>query len=221
MRGRTALVTGASRGIGAAIAENFTRHGAKVLAPSREELDLADAGSVRGYLDGLSAGADIPVNCAGVNWPRPLRETDDRVLDETLEVNLAAPLRLVRGLAPGMAARGYGRILNVSSVWALVGREGRVVYAASKAGLEGMTRSLALEYAPDVLANAVAPGFVATDLTRQNNTPEEIERIAAAIPLRRLATPDEVAELAVFLCSERNSYVTGQVVVCDGGFTCA
>jgi len=106
-------------------------------------------------------------------------------------------------------------------VWALVGREGRAVYAASKAGLEGMTRSLALEYAPDVLANAVAPGFVATDLTRQNNTPEEIERIAAAIPLRRLATPDEVAELAVFLCSERNSYVTGQVVVCDGGFTCA
>lgn len=221
MRGRTALVTGASRGIGAAIAESFTRRGASVLAPSREELDLADAASVRGYLDGLPDGADILVNCAGVNWPRPLRETDDRLLDETLEVNLAAPLRLARGLAPGMAARGYGRILSVSSVWALVGREGRAVYAASKAGLEGMTRSLALEFAPGVLANAVAPGFVATDLTRQNNTPEEIERLAAAIPLRRLAEPDEVAGLVAFLCSERNTYVTGQVIVCDGGFTCS
>jgi NAD(P)-dependent dehydrogenase (short-subunit alcohol dehydrogenase family) len=212
VNGRTALVTGGSRGIGAAIAARFTALGAQVLAPSREELDLADAGSVLRYLGGLPAGADILVNCAGVNWPRPL--------DETLEVNLAAPLRLTRGLGPGMVARGYGRICSVSSVWAHVGREGRAVYAASKAGLEGMTLSLALEFAPGVLVNAVAPGFVATDLTRQNNTPAEIERIAAAIPLRRLAEPGEVADLVAFLCSERNSYVTGQVVVSDGGFTC-
>ena len=221
MNGRTALVTGASRGIGAAVAARFAALGAAVLAPPRAELDLNDSGSIAAYLERLETPVDILVNNAGVNWPQPLAELEDEQLDETLRVNLAAPARLARGLAPGMVARGYGRIVNVSSVWALVSCEGRAAYAASKAGLVGLTRTMALELAPaGVLVNAVAPGYVATDLTRQNNSPAQLAQVEALIPVGRLAEPEEIAELVAFLCSARNSYVTGQVLVCDGGYTC-
>jgi NAD(P)-dependent dehydrogenase (short-subunit alcohol dehydrogenase family) len=221
MNGRTALVTGASRGIGAAVAARFAALGAKVLAPPRAELDLNDGASIAAYLERLEGTVDILVNNAGVNWPQQLMELEDKELDETLRVNLAAPARLTRGLAPGMVARGYGRIVNVSSVWALVSREGRSAYAASKAGLLGLTRTMALELAPaGVLVNAVAPGYVATDLTSQNNTRAQLGEIEALIPVGRLGEPEEIAELIAFLCSARNSYVTGQVLVCDGGYTC-
>jgi 3-oxoacyl-[acyl-carrier protein] reductase len=195
--------------------------GATVLAPPRAELDLNDAVSIAAYLERLEDPVDILVNNAGVNRPQQLAELEDENLDETLRVNLAAPARLARGLAPSMARRGYGRIVNVSSVWALVSCEGRAAYAASKAGLLGLTRTLALELAPaGVLVNAVAPGYVATDLTRRNNTPSQLGEIEALIPVGRLGEPEEIAELIAFLCSARNSYVTGQVVVCDGGYTC-
>lgn len=221
MNGRRAIVTGGSRGIGAAVVARFIALGAEVLAPPRTELDLADAASITAYFASLVAPVDILVNNAGVNWPKRLDDLDDASLDTTLRVNLAAPARLARALAPGMAERGYGRIVNVSSVWAVVGREGRAAYSASKAGLVGLTRTIALELAPHgVLVNAVAPGYVATDLTRQNNSPAELETIASSIPLGRLAEPEEIAELIAFLCSARNSYITGQVLVCDGGYTC-
>ncbi len=221
MNGRTALVTGGSRGIGAAVVARFAALGAMVLAPAHEELDLADEESIAAYVTSLNAPVDILVNNAGVNWPQRLEELGDARLDDTLRINLAAPARLTRGLAPGMVKRRYGRIVNVSSMWALVACEGRAAYSASKAGLVGLTRTIALELAPHgVLVNAVAPGYVATDLTRRNNSPAELETIASRIPLGRLAEPEEVAELIAFLCSARNSYVTGQVLVCDGGYTC-
>jgi 3-oxoacyl-[acyl-carrier protein] reductase len=220
VNGRTALITGASRGIGATVAKRFVELGASVLSPPRAELDLNSADSIGAYLGRLQTPVDILVNCAGVNWIRTLTELDDDVLDETLRVNLAAPTRLIRVLGPLMRERGYGRIVNVSSLWSVVSKEGRGSYAASKAGLNALTRTSALELAPGgVLVNAVAPGYVMTDLTRQNNTPAQIAEVEHLIPLGRLAQPEELAELIAFLCSERNSYVTGQVVLCDGGYT--
>jgi 3-oxoacyl-[acyl-carrier protein] reductase len=118
-----------------------------------------------------------------------------------------------------MVARGFGRVVNVSSCWSLLGRRGRAPYAASKAGLDALTRTAALEYGVGgVLVNSVCPGFVNTELTRRNNSPEEIARVAEQTALGRLARPEEVAELAFWLGSEKNTYVTGQMVVVDGGF---
>lgn len=221
MRGRTALVTGAARGIGLAIATLMREAGAKVVAPTREQLDLSDPSSIENYLRSLTEPVDILVNNAGINLLAEGIEASDENIHETLQVNLIAPMQLVRGLAPQMKARGYGRIVNISSVWSVVSKERRYTYSASKAGINGMTRTLAIELAPyNILVNAVAPGYVNTELTRKNNSPQEIEAIAGKIPQRRLAETSEIAEVVRFLCSQQNSYMTGQVLLVDGGYTC-
>ena len=115
----------------------------------------------------------------------------------------------------------FGRIVNISSIWSLVSKPGRLSYSVSKDGLNGFTRALAVEVAQyNILVNTIAPGFVNTDLTRQNNSPEDIEEICKKIPLGRLAEPDEIERFVAFLCSDTNSYLTGQCLVMDGGFTC-
>jgi 3-oxoacyl-[acyl-carrier protein] reductase len=217
---RVALVTGGSRGIGRAVATRFEELGARVLTPTRAELDLADRGSTDRYLAGLGQPIDILVNDAGFNQLARLEETDDELLQETLEVNLVAPFRLARALAPAMAERGWGRIVNISSVWAVVAKERRLPYIVSKTALNGLTRAMAVEFGSrGVLVNAVAPGFVMTEMTTQNNSPAELDTIARSVPLRRLAEPSEIAELIAFLASSRNSFMTGQLVVCDGGYS--
>lgn len=221
MRGKTALITGASRGIGRAIAELFRELGAQLLTPTRQEMDLAESGSIDRYCATLDCAVDILVNNAGINPLGSGGEFGDRDLEETLQINLAAPMRLVRALSPAMAQRGYGRIVNISSIWSGVSKPRRFVYSTTKAGINGMTRALALELAGSgVLVNAVAPGFVNTELTRNNNPEAVLREIARSIPTGRLAEPREIAELVCFLCSGRNSYITGQTIFADGGFTC-
>jgi len=221
MGGHIALVTGASRGIGAAIAARLQKDGIRVLTPRHSELDLLSSASIDAYVGSLQEPVDIVVNNAGINqlaWGTEV--TDDNIRD-TLQVNLLAPLRLIKSLVPQMMARRYGRVVNISSIWSFVSKPRRVTYTMSKTALNGLTRALAVELAPhNVLVNAVAPGYVNTELTRQNNTEQELEAIRKTIPMQRLAEPGEIAEVVTFLCSERNSYLTGQTILVDGGFTC-
>ena len=221
MNGRTALITGSARGIGSAVAQLFKEQGAMILVPTRTELDLLSNDSIDRYCSELEQPVDIIVNNAGINPLGSAAEFSDTDLAETLQVNLVAPMRLVRALSPQMAQRGYGRIVNISSIWSGVAKPRRFVYATTKAGVNGMTRALAVELAASgVLVNAVAPGFTNTELTQQNNSAEAICQIAATIPAGRLAEPREIAQVVAFLCSQNNSYLTGQTIFVDGGFTC-
>ena len=217
----TALVTGASRGIGAAIAQRLVADGYHVLAPMRQEMDLESNTSIDTYLSKIKDHIDILVNSAGINRISFMSDIKDRDIDDTLQINLIAPLRIIREVSPSMQKKGFGRIVNISSVWSIVSRAGRISYSMSKAALNGMTRSLAMELSSyNILVNSVAPGYVLTDLTRQNNSEAELEIIRKTIPLQRLAEPQEIANVVAFLCSEQNTYLTGQTLVVDGGFTC-
>jgi NAD(P)-dependent dehydrogenase (short-subunit alcohol dehydrogenase family) len=221
VKGRVALVTGASRGIGKAIAEALAKGGATVIAPGRGEMDLAEPASVEGYVSGLREPVDILVNDAGINRLGGLEDFADKDLWDTVRVNLVAPIQLIRAVARGMAGRRYGRIVNISSIWGHVARERRLAYTATKAAVNGLTRALAVELGPyNVLVNAVAPGYVNTDLTRRNNPPGALAEITRQIPMGRLAEPEEIAGTVAFLCSGANSYITGQVLAVDGGFLC-
>jgi NAD(P)-dependent dehydrogenase (short-subunit alcohol dehydrogenase family) len=217
---KTALVTGASRGLGKVFVEQLVKNGMRVLTPNRQQLDLLSNKAIDNYLSSLTEPIDVLVNNAGIN--RISQTTfSDLDLEDTLQVNLVGPIRLTRGLIPGMIERRYGRIVNISSIWSIVAKPGRITYAISKAGLNGYTRSLAVELAPyDILVNAVAPGYVNTELTRQNNTEQDLQLICKTIPIKRLAEPIEIARFVAFLCSEENSYLTGQCLVIDGGYSC-
>jgi len=220
---RTALVTGASRGIGKAIAAELAAGGWNILAPTREELDLSRSESVDRYCTEVLArtSVDALVNNAGINILNPITALRDKDWDMMIQVNVTAPRKLVQAVAVGMAARGWGRIVNISSVFGIVSRASRSAYSTTKAALNGFTRTAAIELGPaGILVNSLCPGYVETDLTYTNNSPSEIEAIKQTIPLRHLATPAELARVVAFLCSEANSYITGQSIVADGGFTC-
>jgi len=219
---RRALVTGGARGIGAAIVAELRAGGVEVVAPGRSELDLSDVASLEDFAArwGELAPFDILVNNAGINVVAELEQIGEADWARMMQLNLSAPRRLMQLVAAGMKARGWGRVLNVASMFGVVSREGRGSYSATKAGLIGLTRAAALELGPhNILVNALCPGYVETELTRQNNGPAQIRELATQIPLRRLASPQEIARVAAFLCSEGNSYITGQAILADGGFT--
>jgi len=222
MTRRTAFITGGSRGIGAAIADALQARGFQTITPTRAELDLASPASIEGYLAAHpSLAVDVLVNNAGINVLARVGDIEASTWQEMLQINHGAALRLIQAFAPGMEARGWGRILNVSTIFSLVTKERRAAYSMSKAALNALTRSAAVEYGPrGILVNALCPGYVETALTRQNNSPADLAAIEAAIPMRRLAQPVELAQVAAFLCSDDCTYLTGQMVVVDGGFTC-
>ena len=218
---RSALVTGAARGIGAAIAEALRAQGVSVLDAGRTDLDLSDPASIAGWRGTHRSGVDILVNNAGINVINDIEAITPEDWAEMVQVDLTAPLQLIQGVSSGMKERGWGRIVNISSIFGVVTREKRGAYSAVKAGLNGLTRTAAVELAPfGVLVNSVCPGYVATDLTRQNNSPADIEKIEATIPAGRLAAPAEIARFVAWLCGEENTYLTGQTILVDGGFTC-
>jgi len=185
-------------------------------------MDLFDAASIKNFLQkSKKEGIDILVNNAGINIINRVEAIDSESWNQMMRLNLTAPLELIQGVVEEMKTKRWGRIVNISSVFGLVTREKRAGYSAVKSGLNGLTRTCAVELGPmGILVNAVCPGYVETDLTRQNNSPEDLKRIAETIPLRRLAQTGEIARFVVFLCSEENTYITGQTLAIDGGFTC-
>jgi len=219
---RTVLITGGARGIGAAIAATLSDRGYRVIAPTRSEMDLSISASVEAYLEeNRMLAVDILINNAGINILRPIGEIDPVDWQAMLQTNLSSALRLIQAFAPGMQARSWGRILNVSTIFSLVTKERRAAYSMTKAALDALTRSVAVEFGPyGVLVNSLAPGYVDTALTRQNNSSETLAAIIEGIPLKRMAQPFELAKVAAFLVSEENTYLTGQTLVVDGGFTC-
>jgi NAD(P)-dependent dehydrogenase (short-subunit alcohol dehydrogenase family) len=236
---RRAVVTGGANGIGAATAARLADYGARVVVLDVERppgpgdcvvVDLSDRAAVIRAADEatrLLGGVDVLVNCAGIARPSGLAELDLDSYDATLAVNLHAPVLLMRELGRGMIARGYGRVVNVTSVHSRVGEAGSTAYDVSKAGLEAATRTGAIELAGSgVLVNAVAPGFVATRMSVVDGADEldsdwfrEFYVEHGRIPLRRAAQPAEIAESVAWLASDANSYVTGQVLLADGGLT--
>lgn len=213
------LITGASRGIGKAAADAFLKMNYTVFSPGRDELDLSNHKSVNAFIKKHELDFDIIINNAGVNEIALLEDISDENIKQTLQINLIAPIKLLRGLIKRMKNNRFGRIVNIGSIWAVVSKCGRMTYCASKNALHGVSNTLALELAPfNILVNTVCPGFTATELTSKNNTKEQIAEIEKNIPLGRMARPEEIAAVIAFLGSEQNTYITGQKIVADGGF---
>ena len=238
LSGKCALVTGSTRGIGRAIAESLAQAGARVGVVGRdltraEEAAAAISPEARGFACDVSDSAavtalveaaesafgavDILVNNAGLTRDNILLRLKDDDWDAVLDANLRGAFVAIRAASRGMMKRRWGRIVNIASVVGIVGNKGQSNYAASKAGLIGLTKSVAKEFASrNILANVVAPGFIETDMTAAM-TDDAKKTLFTQIPLERLGTPRDVASLVTFLSSEHAGYITGQVFVVDGG----
>lgn len=229
------LVTGGTRGIGEAIASILQKAGHEVTvtgtsprgrAPRRcsyISCDFSDSVQTEAFAKGLRAEPwDVVVNNAGINKIGQIEDYDPGDFERIQRVNVMAPFLICRAVIPGMRRRKFGRILNITSIFSLVGRAERAAYSTAKSGILGLTRTIALETAGDnVLVNCLAPGFVDTGLTRKILKARGIAKILRQIPQGRLAKPGEIAQVARFLVSLENSYMTGQSVCVDGGFTSA
>lgn len=240
LQGRTAVVTGASRGIGAATARALDRAGARVALVARDAealakvaskfdhdplivpADLGDAAAptaIASQVLDQFGSVDVLVNNAAAAARLATVELDASLIDELLAVNVRSPLLLIGAFIPALVASGHGTIINLSSVSGLVGTPNRAAYAASKGAIDAATRSLAIELGPSgIRVNSLAPGVVDTALWAKNKAiPGVVEGIEAQTPLRRWAVPDDIADVVVFLASDAARFITGETISVDGG----
>ena len=246
LRGRTALVTGASRGLGRAIAEALAAAGATVALVARDHerlelfatairerggraevflADVADESSVAALglavADRLGGRLDILVNNAGINLRKPLVEFTLPEWRSVLDSNLTSVFLMCRQFVPRMTGQGYGRIVNLTSMMSHISLPGRTAYSSSKTALLGLNRALALELAPEgITVVGISPGVCDTEInTPLMQNPELREQFRARIPVGRFGLPSEIAALAVHLCREESGFITGTDIVIDGGWT--
>lgn len=240
LNNRIVVVTGGTRGIGAAIVEEFWRQGAHVLITGThpEEIDrlnrekserkqyvwadFLNPSSLTGLIEHIARleRLDVCVNNAGINIIKDVEQVTAEDFEKIAVVNFRAPYLLSQAAAKVMRRQHRGWIVNIASIWSLITKPGRTLYSATKSGLAGMTRALATDLAADgILVNCVSPGFVLTDLTQRSLAPEEFQALARQVPLGRFAEPVEIARLVAFLGGEQNTYLTGQNIVADGGFS--
>ena len=245
LTGRTALVTGGGRGLGKEMARILARAGASVMLSSRTESQLADTArelksetgarveyvvadmsdrrdTVRLATESLDrlGKVDILIANAGFNIPQPVDQIRDEDWDRLMELNVSSAMALTRALAPGMMERRWGRVIYISSIMALASTKERVAYSATKAALNGMMMANAIHLgAYGITVNSIAPGPFATEMPMSILSPDQQKRLASRTALDRWARPDELAPTALLLASEAGSYITGSVVVVDGGAT--
>ena len=228
------FISGASRGIGTAIAEHFVNKGHKVIGTSRNNftfdsdnlnliplsLDITNRDSVNecmNYLKENNLTPSILVNNAGITSDQLFLRMKDEDWDNVIATNLTGTFNLTKALIKGMIKNRYGRIINISSVSGLMGNPGQVNYSSAKAGLSGFTKSLAKEVGSrGITVNSIAPGFIETDMTSYLDENAK-EKLTQDIPLKRLGSVNDIAELAIFLASDESSYITGQTISVDGG----
>ena len=237
--GQIALVTGGTRGIGRAIARTLHHLGADLILTGTDPetirrladehgerytylcADFRSRESLTAFLDRLASydRLDVCINNAGINRVDAIDEFDPADWDDVSNVNLRAPALIIQTAARTMKRHGYGRIVNIGSIWGHQVWERRAAYASTKWGLRGLTASAAKDLAPHgVLVNAVAPGFTDTAMVRQNYSAEDLAAVIARIPVGRLARPEEIATTVAFLASSSNTYITGQSLLVDGGY---
>jgi 3-oxoacyl-[acyl-carrier protein] reductase len=238
LSGKVALVTGSTRGIGRAIAAALASCGATVAIVGRDQAkadavaaeigggakgfacDISDTAQITALMDSVEkalGSCDILVNNAGITKDNLMLRMKDEDWNAVLETNLRSAFVAIRAAQRGMMKKRWGRIINIASVVGLIGNAGQANYAASKAGLIGLSKSVAKELASrNVLCNVVAPGFIKTDMT-DAMPPEAVAKLSAQIPLDRFGSPDDIASAVAFLASDHAAYITGQVLTVDGG----
>jgi 3-oxoacyl-[acyl-carrier protein] reductase len=238
LSGKTALVTGSTRGIGRAVAKALADSGARVAIVGRDKdkasavasevgrgsmgfaCDVSDSASVTQLIADVEkefGGIDILVNNAGITRDNLVMRLKDDDWDQVLDANLKGAFLAIRAASRGMMKKRAGRIINMASIVGLTGNKGQANYAASKAGLIALTKSVAKELGSrNILVNAIAPGFIETEMT-DVMTPEARAGLSGLIPLERLGKTEDIAAAVVFLASDMASYITGQVLVVDGG----
>jgi len=236
------LITGATRGIGKQIADDFYNLGANLIltgtnpeqikklneATDQQKknityhcVDFLDSESTTKFTDALDRydRIDVCINNAGINRINLIEQTIIKDWNDIIAVNLTAPFMIIKKVSKIMKKNGYGRIINISSIWGHISKEKRSPYSSSKFGLRGLTVAASIELARyNILVNTVSPGFVLTDLTQKILSKKEMKDLCFQIPAGRLANPDDISPVVLFLSSSLNKYIAGQNIIVDGGF---